>query len=302
MSTIATTDATPSNISLGDISVSADNVPPLQEQYYGLTPEQAEFFKQKTGISEDDELKRHILAIQEEAYKVAPYPCIMKFIFLYLPTRLPAYEDVVKIGRTREGAILLDIGCCLGADIRKAVVDGFPAERTIGSDIHPEFWELGHKLFRTTADTFAGHFIPGDVLDPAILSIVEPFKAVTDSPEPELKSLTTLNPLHGRLSVIHASNFFHLFNEPKQLHMAHALAGLLSPEPGSIIFGGNRGGHEKGTVAEMDSTMEVFCHSPQSWTELWDGVVFPKGHVEVETLLLEVNAGFWYLLWSVKKL
>ncbi|KAF9223014.1 hypothetical protein BS17DRAFT_782144 [Gyrodon lividus] len=305
---LATRSNTQSNISFGDISVNPDNVPTLQEQYYKITPEQAEFFKQQTGITDNEELKRHILAVQTEAYKVAPYPCIMGFVFLsLLLTRLPACKDVMKIGHTRKGAILLDIGCCVGTDIRKAVADGFPAERTIGSDIHPEFGELGHKLFRTTPETFAGHFIPGDALDSTLLSVVEPFTVVPDSLEPELKTLTSLNPLHGRISAIHASNFFHLFSESKQLHLARALAGLLSPVPGSIICGGNWGLPEKGTMVErlFNGSLELFCHSPQTWTEMWDGVVFPKGCVEVDTLLIEVDMEgykFWYMLWSVKRL
>jgi len=278
----------PSNISLGDISLNTDNVPTLQEQTYKITPEQAEFFKQQTGITDDDELKRHILAVQAEAYK------------------LPAREDVVKIGLTRKGAILLDIGSCVGTDIRKFVADGFPAERTIGSDLHPEFRELGHRLFRTTPETFPGHFIPGDACDPGMLSVVQPFGAAPDSPEPDLKTLTSLNPLHGRISVIYACAFFHLFSESTQLHLACALAGLLSPVPGSIICGRHRALPEKGTTVERSLDTSMFCHSPQTWTEMWDGAVFPKGSVEVDTHLMELDSdGYkrrWTMLWSVKRL
>jgi hypothetical protein len=71
---MTTVDATPPNISLGDISVKVDNVPTLQKQYYRITPEQTEFFKQQTGITDDDELKQHILAVQTEAYKVRSEP------------------------------------------------------------------------------------------------------------------------------------------------------------------------------------------------------------------------------------
>ncbi|KIJ60825.1 hypothetical protein HYDPIDRAFT_97879, partial [Hydnomerulius pinastri MD-312] len=213
----------------------------------------------------------------------------------------------LTIGRTRPGAIFLDIGCCVGTDIRKAVADGFPAERAIGSDLHPEFGELGHKLFRTTTESFAGHFVPGDALDPAMLSVVKPFDRAPDSPEPELSSLTSLNPLQGRVSAVHASNFFHLFSEDKQLHLARALAGLLSPQTGSLICGGNWGLPEKGTMKEgiFGSKIEMFCHSPQTWTELWDGVVFPSGQVKVDAHISEVEMegfNFWYMRWCVRRL
>ncbi len=39
---------------------------------YDPTDEQVVFFKKLTGISDDEELKRHILSVQEEAWKVRP--------------------------------------------------------------------------------------------------------------------------------------------------------------------------------------------------------------------------------------
>ena len=38
---------------------------------YRLSPEQATFFKKETGIDGDDDLRTHILAAQEKAYKVS---------------------------------------------------------------------------------------------------------------------------------------------------------------------------------------------------------------------------------------
>ncbi len=37
---------------------------------YNPTEEQVVFFKKLTGISDDEELKKHILSVQEEAWKV----------------------------------------------------------------------------------------------------------------------------------------------------------------------------------------------------------------------------------------
>ena len=111
----------------------------------------------------------------------------------------------------------------------------------------------------------------------------------SEEPIPDLRSLTSLNPLRGRVFAIHASSFFHLFGQEKQLYVAHALAGLLSPEPGSVIFGLQVGnpGPEKGFVAHSEHRM--FCHSPESWTQLWDGLVFKKGVVNVQAKLVQVE-------------
>lgn len=75
-----------------------------------------------------------------------------------------------------------------------------------------------------------------------------------------------------------------MFDEDKQLDLAHRLAGLLSPEPGSIIFGLHYIRKEKGSRKEVltPGDNKLFWHSPESWRQLWDGLVFKEGTVEVE--------------------
>ncbi|KAI0662440.1 hypothetical protein C8Q70DRAFT_559967 [Cubamyces menziesii] len=269
---------------------------PLVEDTYALRVEEEDlkFMRAQTGITDDIELKRHILQVQAEAYRVFPYPCIRRFVFVRstLP-RIPGYDRLLKLGREHKGAILLDIGCCFGNDVRHAAADGFPVKQIVASDLHAEYWELGHKLFRTTNETFPAKFIPGDVFDPAHIEVVPPTYCPATDATPDLPTSTSLNPLHGRVSAIHASAFFHLFNEEKQLHIARALAGLLSAEPGSMIIGLHAIAMEKGITVEhfgeggAVSDITVFYHSPESWVELWDGQVFKKGSVKVETSLTE---------------
>ena len=43
---------------------------PLDEQYYRLTPDDVAFLTQQTGIADPEELKRHVVQIQKEAYNV----------------------------------------------------------------------------------------------------------------------------------------------------------------------------------------------------------------------------------------
>jgi hypothetical protein len=146
---------------------------------------------------------------------------------------------------------------------------------------HVEFWDLGHELFRTTPKTFPVPFIAGDVFDPANLEPVAPFNDAPKTSVPALNTLTSLNSLRGHVSVIHASSFFHLFDEDKQLQLARELACLLSPEPGSVIFGSHGGLSVKGYFRAGLR----FTHSPETWEELWDGQVFNKGKVKVEASL-----------------
>ena len=86
--------------------MSATKTPvPLDPSLYSIEGDALEFMKASTGIQDPEELKKHILAVQEEAYAVRtssdlaehawyrrrvltspsqifPYPCIRRFSFI----------------------------------------------------------------------------------------------------------------------------------------------------------------------------------------------------------------------------
>jgi hypothetical protein len=170
-----------------------------------------------------------------------------------------------------------------------------------------EFFDLSHALFNTTPETYPISFVHGDALDPDVLRIVPPFDQPPSTEKPDLSTLTSLNPLAGRCSVIYASHFFSLFSEENQLHMAKALAGLLSPRPGSMICGQHVGNLQKGMHhgEAWGREFEMFQHSPESWSALWDGEVFSKGKVSVSVKMQVVedkDRTFYPLCWSVVRL
>lgn len=297
------------------MTTDADNqsVLPLDDGLDRLDNADITFFKQLTGIDNNEEFETHLLSIQAEAYEVYPYPCIRLFWWARPGiSRLFPYKDLLKLGRERDGAIFLDIGCCFGTDIREAITDGFPLKNVVASDLLQEFWDLGHRMFRTAPDAFPVTFVPGNVFDPEHLSIVPPFAA--NSPPvttaPDLSTLTSLNPLRGHISAIYTSCFFHLFPEDAQFRLACALAGLLSPIPGSMIFGKQIGLSESGYLEDPLIRRRLFCHSSRSWSELWDGEVFPKGTVKVLAFMTEFPKAEIYpeadslrlLIWSVTRL
>lgn len=176
------------------------------------------------------------------------------------------------------------------------------------------FWTLGYRLFNDTPETFPVPFLEGDILDPAFLELSAPAHMLPRDPLPDLSALTTLTPLNGRLSAIHASMLFHLFTEDKQLQLARALAGLLAPTPGAMIFGWHTGETEKGFIRSArlanGDPVPMFCHSAESWKEMWENEVFEKGAVEVRAELQPLDAPpgvvptglqFWQLVWSVTR-
>ena len=120
--------------------------------------------------------------------------------------------------------------------------------------------------------------------------------------------MTSLNPLRGHVSAISVCAVFHLFSaEEAQLQLAKNIAGLLSPEPGSMIFGFHIGREEAGMSGGRSlggTEFSLFCHSPESWAELWDGKLFRKGTVRVDARLWDhaATVEFQILQWSVTRL
>lgn len=176
-------------------------------------------------------------------------------------------------------------------------------------------WDYGHELFKSTPESFPVGFVAGDAFDPAIIAPREPFyepREIVDRPR-DLRSLSSLTPLQGTISVIHATFFFHLFGEARQLELARRLATLLLPAPGSTIFGVHIGSLEKG-LQSTDLTRPgkyIFCHSPESWKDMWDGDVFRKGTVRVTCGLKKKErnesgtipgAEYYWLWWSVTRM
>ncbi|KAF7367626.1 Methyltransferase ausD [Mycena sanguinolenta] len=283
---------------------------PLDDSFY--REDKVALVREETGIQDPEALKQHIIAAQKKAYAVKGFPCIRYFKFAWERiSDLPPYEEVLKLSHERDGAIFLDIGCCCGADIRRVARDGWPTENMIAIDLFADFWDVGHELFCSTAETFPVAFLSGDALDPSFLQPAAPLTSatqLTDSPPPLLASLTSLTPLNSHLSVIHVSSLFHLLSEPEQAQLAHSLAGLLSPLPGSLIFGIHASRETTG-LGPVDTSRtdgrKVFCHSPESWAVLWEGI-FGEGmvKVEVESKKVEVryDSGFSWLVWSVKRI
>ena len=165
-------------------------------------------------------------------------------------------------------------------------------------------------MFRTTLETYPAKFLAGDVFDDAHLSPAAPMPS---GPPPPVALVNSLTELRGRVSAIYASFFFHLFNEEKQLELGKRLAALLDPRPGSIIFGSHSGTPIRGQ--RPDPFTKMFCHSPESWTQMWEEQIFEKGQVKVNTILKEVNmtsegrvlpvwakTKLYWLTWSVERL
>jgi hypothetical protein len=179
---------------------------------------------------------------------------------------------------------------------------------------HVEFWELGHKLYKSNPSSLGVKFLAGNILDETFIgSGTITYGSTPKEITVDLNSLTSLAPLQGCISFISASCLFHLFPEAEQLEIARQFAALLSPEPGSMIFGIQVGLLEKGARTNK-AIGNIFCHSNDSWKQLWDGEVFQKGSVKVEAETIKQSEGeilgpdpereddYYLMLWSITRL
>jgi len=131
------------------------------------------------------------------------------------------------------------------------VLDGVPSENTYGSDLRPEFIELGFDLFKDKGK-IKTTFLPANVFD-------------DDSP---------LTQIYGQISIVYTGSFFHLFKYEEQFDVAKRVVQLLKPEPGSLVVGRQIGNENFGEYNTPGYSGEKgrFRHNPKTWTELWDEV------------------------------
>lgn len=159
-----------------------------------------------------------------------------------------AYNEVIQ--RIQSGEQYLDIGCCMGQDIRKLVYDGAPSENIFASDLQARFWDIGYEMFNDKSSLKAT-FIEADVFD----------------------TKSGLHQFTGKFDIVHAASFFHLFDWDGQVTAAKVIVGLLNPESGSLILGRQAARVEAGDfTAQVEQTKSRYWHNPESWARLWKQV------------------------------
>jgi SAM-dependent methyltransferase len=209
----------------------------------GQLPEESlRLLESYSGIPPEDILE-HVTKIRDEAWEVYPYPCIGQWRFLDNGiTDCEEYGEVLK--RLRRGEKLLDVACCFGQTVRQLVANGAPSENIYGSDLESGFIELGYKLFKDR-DKLQSKFLVADIFNPA----------------------SSLNDIKGKVDIVYAGSFFHLWGLEKQKEVSKAVANLLRPQPGSMIIGRQVGAIT--AVERSSATGSMFRHNVESFQELW---------------------------------
>lgn len=170
-------------------------------------------------------------------------PCLGRFLFteLHLSMRSECYDEIVK--RLQKGARLLDVGCCLGQDVRKLIHDGAPSDSLAGIDLDKRFFELGNILFRDEGSKV--EFIEANILQ--------------KSPK--------LDALRHSFDILHMCMFLHMLTWEEQLALFKKANELLKPVEGSMVVG-ESAGHVHGIATESTWNKSTFRHNESSFRTL----------------------------------
>ena len=260
--------------------------PPLE-----TIPKFSALLQSYSSIPPEQQLK-HITTLRDRAYAHHPYPCLGRFRFLELDLALhPLYDTVVlPLLKSRRPPTFLDLGCCLGQDVRKLLfdlggtVDGAPRGNVYGADLKPEFIDIGYELFLDEAKLPRRQFVtPADVFDE--------------------KEGNVLSVLDGRVGVLNCSAVFHLFGLEQQKLVARRCLRLLRKEglegegKKVLVLGCQTANVNAGEYPRANGRMRV-RHNGESWRKMWEEVIAGEEWrdvvegVDVESQLLEVDERF----------
>ncbi|KND90499.1 hypothetical protein TOPH_04683 [Tolypocladium ophioglossoides CBS 100239] len=201
-----------------------------------------------------EEVDNHILRVREDAWGVSRYPCVGRWRFLRLNDNLdPCYQQVVfRLSVAGSRDVFLDLGCCVGQVLRQLRAAGVQGSQLIGTDVQPKFIEIGYSLFRDR-ERLGASFVIGDMLDP------------DDS---------RLEGLRGKVTIIYAGSFFHLFNWTQQLYIGKRLVGFLKPGTRNALIYGRHIGTTKPGGEALATTIPAYLHDKNSFQRLWDEIGF----------------------------
>ncbi|KAJ5389551.1 uncharacterized protein N7496_000619 [Penicillium cataractarum] len=241
-------------------------LPWYEPELQDVEPEARQLLEKYSKIP-SDEVVQHVNNMRDRAFAVFPYPCVGAFRFLDMSIpQQPIYPEILE--RLKSGQKLLDVGCALGQELRRLVFDGVPSENLYASDLRRDFFSISFDLFNDHT-TLKTQFVESDIFDPTSQLVQQ---------------------LTGKMDIVNAASFFHLFAWDQQVAAVRQVIALLRPRPGSLVIGRQAARKDPIDPDNRENAPKRYRHDVETWKRLWR-------QVEVETgTRWEVEA--WLEVWE----
>lgn len=142
----------------------------------------------------------------------------------------------------------------MGQTLRQLAFEGVPSENLIGLDLRGEFVELGFELFGDRG-RWKGEFVVGDIFDEGDEGV---------------------KGLEGRVDVVHAASFFHLFGWEEQVAVGVRIVSLFRKDVENPVVLGRQVGEENPWGLEeyraLGDSEARYHHNGESMQRLWDEI------------------------------
>ena len=129
--------------------------------------------------------------------------------------------------------------------------DGAPSNKLYGVELVSEFVDLGYELF-LDKDILQATFLQADIMQ-----------------EPHFGGLH----LEGKVDIVYASSFFHLFTLEEQFELSKVVVSILRPKKGSLLLGRQMGSIKPGLypLRKLEEK-KLWRHDIDSFKRMWEGV------------------------------
>ena len=138
-------------------------------------------------------------------------------------------------------------------------------------ELEPAFVNLGYELFRDR-EKLRTQFIFGDFL--TLEPLNSPSSVSADTASSLVPSSRSLSSLVGRVTVLWASAFLHLWDLPGQKAVCHKMLLLLRDKPGVRLLGRQVGSRAAGLAKHVTNKGGLqYRHNPESFQKMWEDVL-----------------------------
>lgn len=154
--------------------------------------------------------------------------------------------------RLLSGDRLLDVGCCLGQDLRKLAHDGVSPGSLYGLEIQGEFVDLAYAFFDDREGQFREvTFIQTDLFDRGNKQVAK---------------------VAGSFGIIHVGMVLHIWDLEQQITACKRLVELLRDEKGVMVVGQSVGNLVGKEVYIPSRGHRIYKHDVDTFVAMWEEV------------------------------